>query len=200
MEPLGINGTWATPRGSTRTTGGASEWFRAGDLDGPRLPDGHRAGQLLGLPPRGNPGHPFRRRTARAGEVRELRGGAVLDVVVDLRAGSPTFAAWTAIRLDDESRRAVFLAEGLGHAFMALSEQATVLYLCSTPYAPGREHSVDALDPDIGIEWPVEVKPILSDKDAAAPSLRTAQGAGILPDYARCLSYTAQLRGPLPAS
>jgi dTDP-4-dehydrorhamnose 3,5-epimerase len=126
--------------------------------------------------------------------------GAVLDVVVDLRAGSRTFAAWTTIRLDDESRRAVFLSEGLGHAFMALSEQATVLYLCSTPYAPGREHGVGALDPDIGIEWPAEVKPILSDKDAAAPSLSTAQSAGILPDYACCLSYTAQLRGPLPAS
>ena len=97
------------------------------------------------------------------------------------------------------NRRAVFLSEGLGHAFMALSEEATVLYLCSTPYTPGREHSVDALDPDIGIEWPVDVKPILSDKDAAAPSLRTAANAGLLPDYDACLAYAAQLRGPLPA-
>jgi dTDP-4-dehydrorhamnose 3,5-epimerase len=125
--------------------------------------------------------------------------GAILDVVVDLRAGSPTFAAWAAVQLDDENHRAVFLSEGLGHAFMALSEQATVLYLCSTPYAPGREHSVDALDPDISIEWPVDVKPILSDKDAAAPSLRTAASAGLLPDYDACLTYAAQLRGSLPA-
>ena len=125
--------------------------------------------------------------------------GAILDVVVDLRAGSPTFAAWAAVQLDDENRRAVFLSEGLGHAFMALSEEATVLYLCSTPYSPGREHSVDALDPDIGIEWPVDVKPILSDKDGAAPSLRTVASAGLLPDYDACLAYAAQLRGSLPA-
>jgi dTDP-4-dehydrorhamnose 3,5-epimerase len=103
------------------------------------------------------------------------------------------------VELDDENRRALFLSEGLGHAFMALSGQATVLYLCSTPYAPGRERSVDALDPDIAIEWPMDVKPVLSDKDAAAPSLRTVQSSGILPDYASCLAYTAQLRGSLPA-
>jgi dTDP-4-dehydrorhamnose 3,5-epimerase len=120
-------------------------------------------------------------------------------VAVDLRAGSPTFATWAAVQLDDENRRAVFLSEGLGHAFMALSDQATVLYLCSTPYAPGREHGVDPLDPDIAIEWPADVKPILSEKDAAAPSLRAAQSTGILPGYASCLSYAAQLRGSLPA-
>ena len=93
----------------------------------------------------------------------------------------------------------MFLSEGLGHAFMALSDQATVLYLCSTPYTPGREHGVDPLDPDIAIEWPVDVKPILSDKDAAAPSLRTAQASGILPGYDSCLSYAAHLRGSHPA-
>jgi len=59
---------------------------------------------------------------------------------------------------------------------------------------------VDALDPDIAIEWPVDVKPILSDKDAAAPSLRTAADAGLLPGYDACLAYAAQLRGPLPPS
>ena len=202
MESLSINGAWAfTPPIHRDDRGSLHEWYRGGELEeslGYRLDIAQancsvsRRGVIRGIhfadvPP---------------GQAKYVScvAGAVLDVVVDLRAGSPTFAAWTAIRLDDESRRAVFLSEGLGHAFMALSEQATVLYLCSMPYAPGREHSVDALDPDIGIEWPVEVKPILSDKDATAPSLRTAQSAGILPDYARCLSYTAQLRGPLPAS
>jgi dTDP-4-dehydrorhamnose 3,5-epimerase len=65
--------------------------------------------------------------------------GAILDVVVDLRAGSPTFGSWEAVRLDDEGRKALFLAEGLGHGFQALSDSATVLYLCSTPYAAGRQ-------------------------------------------------------------
>ena len=201
MESLSIDGAWAfTPPIHRDDRGSFHEWYRGAELEeslGYRLDitqancSVSRRGVIRGIhfadvPP---------------GQAKYVScvAGAILDVVVDLRAGSPTFAAWTAIRLDDESRRAVFLSEGLGHAFMALSRQATVLYLCSTPYAPGREHSVDALDPDIGIEWPVEVKPILSEKDATAPSLRTARSAGSLPDYARCLSYTAQLRGSQPA-
>ena len=79
--------------------------------------------------------------------------GAILDVVVDLRAGSPTFGSWETVRLDDEGRKALFLAEGLGHGFQALSDSATVLYLCSTPYAAGREHGVNPMDPEIGIGW-----------------------------------------------
>src|ERR1700683_3428009 len=88
--------------------------------------------------------------------------GSVLDVIVDLRVGSPTYLRWEAVGLDDESRRAVFLAEGLGHGFMALSPQATVMYLCSTGYAPGLEHGIDPLDPEIGIAWPGEGDVILS--------------------------------------
>ena len=102
----------------------------------------------------------------------------VLDVVVDVRVGSPSYARWEAVRLDDERRRAVFLSEGLGHSFTALTAEATVIYLCSTPYAPGREHGVHPLDPDIRIERPVDTEPVLSPKDAAAPTLeeRAARG------------------------
>jgi dTDP-4-dehydrorhamnose 3,5-epimerase len=124
--------------------------------------------------------------------------GAILDVVVDLRAGSPTFGSWEAVRLDDEGRKALFLAEGLGHGFQALSDSATVLYLCSTPYAAGREHGVNPMDPAIGIGWRPESEagePILSDKDLAAPSLDEALRAGQLPQYADCVEYGAKLRG-----
>jgi dTDP-4-dehydrorhamnose 3,5-epimerase len=124
--------------------------------------------------------------------------GAILDVVVDLRAGSPTFGSWETVRLDDEGRKALFLAEGLGHGFQALSDSATVLYLCSTPYAAGREHGVNPMDPAIGIGWrPVEEAgdPVLSDKDLAAPSLDEALKAGQLPQYADCVEYGAKLRG-----
>ena len=114
-------------------------------------------------------------------------GGAVLDVVVDVRVGSPTFGKWDGVFLDDIDRRAMFLAEGLGHAFMSLTENSTVVYLCSTPYAPGREHGVHPLDPVISISWP-HVGPdgnplahVLSEKDAAAPSLAEAAEAGLLP-------------------
>jgi dTDP-4-dehydrorhamnose 3,5-epimerase len=75
-----------------------------------------------------------------------------------------------------------------------------VLYLCSTPYAPGREHGVHPLDPDIGIAWPGDAEPVLSDKDAAAPSLAQAQSAGLLPDYDAFQAYTASLRHTGPAS
>jgi len=121
--------------------------------------------------------------------------GAILDVVVDLRVSSPGYGCWAAVPLDDEARRAVFVPEGLGHAFITLSDEATVLYLCSTAYAPAREHGVHPLDPDIAIAWPQDVEIILSDKDAAAPSLAQARSAGLLPGYADCLTHAARLRG-----
>ena len=114
--------------------------------------------------------------------------GAVLDVVVDIRVGSPTFGRWESVRLDDEERRAVYLTEGLGHGFCALSGQATVAYLCSTTYRPGHEHGIHPLDPELDIAWPAAV-PLLSAKDAAAPSLAGAGEAGLLPQYRECLTY-----------
>ncbi|MCZ4557647.1 dTDP-4-dehydrorhamnose 3,5-epimerase [Rhodococcus sp. OK611] len=115
--------------------------------------------------------------------------GAVLDVAVDLRVGSPTFGVWDAVLLDDVDRRAVFLSEGLGHAFLSLEDDSTVVYLCSTGYAPGREHGIDPLDPEVGIDWPTagrdgtEFEFRLSDKDAAAPSLAAALESGLLPRF-----------------
>ena len=123
--------------------------------------------------------------------------GAVLDVVVDLRVGSPTFGQWEGVRLDDADRRALYLSEGLGHGFCALTDDATLSYLCSTTYSPEREHGVHPLDPRLGIEWPC-VEPIVSAKDAAAPGLDEALAGGLLPDYEKCLSYTESLRRTVP--
>ncbi|MFF7236100.1 dTDP-4-dehydrorhamnose 3,5-epimerase [Streptomyces collinus] len=120
--------------------------------------------------------------------------GAVLDVVVDVRVGSPTFGRWEAVRLDDDTRHAVFLAEGLGHAFMALTDDATVVYLCSAGYAPGREHGVHPLDPALGIAWPAGVEPVMSAKDAEAPTLAEAERSGLLPSYADCSAHYERLR------
>lgn len=123
--------------------------------------------------------------------------GAVLDVVVDVRVGSPTFGAWDAVLLDDVDRRAVYLSEGLGHAFLSLEDGSTVLYLCSTGYAPGREHGVHPLDPEIGIEWPTTARdgtpltPQLSEKDEAAPTLAEARELGLLPTMEAVTSYLA---------
>jgi len=123
--------------------------------------------------------------------------GAVLDVVVDLRVGSATFGAWDSVMLDDTSRDAVFVSEGLGHAFCSLADGSVVTYLCSASYNPGAEHGVHPLDPDLGIEWPAvdrDGRPlslVLSSKDGAAPTLAQARAAGLLPhvdDVARFLT------------
>ncbi|MEH0827732.1 MULTISPECIES: dTDP-4-dehydrorhamnose 3,5-epimerase family protein [unclassified Micromonospora] len=119
--------------------------------------------------------------------------GAVLDLIVDLRVGSPTFGRWEGVRLDDVDRRAVYLSEGLGHGFCALTDDATLSYLCSTTYNPTGEHAVHPLDADLGIEWPAEA-PQLSARDAAAPTLAQARESGLLPRYDACREFTASLR------
>jgi dTDP-4-dehydrorhamnose 3,5-epimerase len=130
--------------------------------------------------------------------------GALLDVVVDIRVGSPTFGQWDSVLLDDVDRRAVFVSEGLGHAFVALEDQTTITYLCSATYAPGREHGVNPLDPAIGIEWPTTgrdgrpFEPLLSDKDAAAPTLAEAEAQGLLPQYDEVRAYLDSLRSTRP--
>jgi len=124
--------------------------------------------------------------------------GTVLDVVVDIRVGSPTYGAVASARLDDTDRRAVYLAEGLGHAFLALTEGAVVTYLCSTGYSPGREHGVTPLDPALALPWPDPStyggEMLLSDKDTAAPTLAEAAARGLLPTWAACQDLDAQLR------
>ncbi|MCF8781350.1 dTDP-4-dehydrorhamnose 3,5-epimerase [Rhodococcus ruber] len=114
--------------------------------------------------------------------------GAVLDVAVDLRVGSPTFGQWDAVLLDDVDRRAIYLPDGLGHAFCSLADGSTVVYLCSTTYNPDREHEIDPLDPQIGIDWPTTGRdgtPLhyaLSAKDRTAPSLTQALYDQVLPN------------------
>ena len=99
--------------------------------------------------------------------------GSILDVVVDIRPDSPTFGQHCAQILDDESRQAMFISEGLGHAFCVLSESATVAYVTSTPYDPDQEFGIDPLDPDLDLPWPSDLTLILSPKDREAPQIRT---------------------------
>ncbi|MBB5625375.1 dTDP-4-dehydrorhamnose 3,5-epimerase [Sphaerisporangium krabiense] len=125
--------------------------------------------------------------------------GRVMDVVVDIRVGSPTFGRWQSVELNDQERQGVYVGEGLGHAFMALTDQASVVYVCSEPYAPSREHGIHPLDPAVGIVWPQDVEPLLSPKDSVAPTLEEARDKGLLPVYDDCVAYYARLRGGRPA-
>jgi dTDP-4-dehydrorhamnose 3,5-epimerase len=119
--------------------------------------------------------------------------GAVIDFVVDVRVGSPTFGVTDAVRLDSEHRRAVYLPEGVGHAFLALEDYSTLAYLCSTGYAPGREHGITPVDPKLGLALPDGVDFLMSEKDTAAPTLEQAAESGLLPTWDACRQYIASL-------
>lgn len=120
--------------------------------------------------------------------------GQILDVVVDIRVGSPTFGQWRFVELNDENRRVAYLSEGLGHGFVALSDSATVMYLCSEGYNPGHERAINPLDPQLAIEWPTDAPLRLSPKDEAAPSFAEAQQSGLLPSMQACLDFRQSLR------
>ena len=125
--------------------------------------------------------------------------GAVLDLIVDLRVGSPAFGRWEFVRLDDEERRAVYLSEGLGHGFCALTDDATLVYGCSATFNPQREFSINPLDPELAVQWPTDA-PQFSARDSAAPSLAETRAAGLLPDYAACVEYYASKSAAFSAS
>jgi dTDP-4-dehydrorhamnose 3,5-epimerase len=146
MEPLSIDGAWGfAPRIFRDSRGSFLEWYRSAELDKilgyqPEIAQANcsvsRRGVIRGihfadLPP---------------GQAKYVTcvSGAITDIVVDIRVGSPSYGHGEAVRLDDTERNAVFLAEGLGHAFLALTDDAVVMYLCSTPYAPGREKNASA--------------------------------------------------------
>lgn len=98
--------------------------------------------------------------------------GAILDVAVDIRRGSPTYGEWEAFELDDESLHELYVPVGFAHGFCVTSEVADVLYKCSSYYDPELERGIAYDDPEIGIEWPPGLALTASDRDATAPRLR----------------------------
>ncbi len=109
--------------------------------------------------------------------------GSVTDYVVDLRVGSPTFGRWESVVLDDVDRRALYIAEGLGHAFVATSDSATVCYFVSEVFDATREVAIDAFDPDLALEWPRGLALSRSPRDEEVPSLRVMRDDGLLPSW-----------------
>jgi dTDP-4-dehydrorhamnose 3,5-epimerase len=96
--------------------------------------------------------------------------GEILDVLVDLRRGSPTYAQWEAVTLDDETHRVLYCPVGFAHGFCVTSEQADVTYKCSAYYDPELERAIAYDDPEIGIEWP-DLELLPSERDSKAPRL-----------------------------
>ena len=197
VRELKIPGAWEfTPRQFPDPRGVFLEWFKASVVEGAV---GHRLGLAQAnhsVSSRGTTrGVHFADVPPGQAKYVYCTSGAVLDVIVDIRVGSPTFGVSDAVRLDDSDRRGVYLAEGLGHAFMALTDDANVTYLCSEPYNPTGEHGVSPLDPALDLPWPADIEPLLSDKDAAAPTLAEAERQGLLPSYDACLAFYESLRG-----
>ena len=123
-----------------------------------------------------------------------VTNGAVLDYVIDVRAGSPTFGQWDSVLLDTEDRRAIYLGEGLGHAFVALTDDASVSYLVSDIYRSDKEHGINPLDQTIGLVFPSEAgEPLLSAKDVDAPSLEEAEAQGLLPRWEDVRAFYASV-------
>lgn len=120
--------------------------------------------------------------------------GRVLDVVVDLRVGSPTFGDHDSVLLDSDEPRAVYLAEGLGHAFVSLAESSSITYLVSSGYSPEREFAIDPFDPALDLPWPADLEFELSARDSAAASLAEAQAQGLLPTMGQCTARYADVR------
>jgi dTDP-4-dehydrorhamnose 3,5-epimerase len=97
--------------------------------------------------------------------------GAILDVVVDLRRGSPTFGEWEAVELDDSTHRQLWIPIGFGHGFCVLSETADFVYKCTAYYDPATEAGIKFDDPAVGIEWPQDIELLYSERDRTAPTL-----------------------------
>ena len=197
ITPLSIEGSWLIePRLFPDERGTFLEWFKA---DAFAEAIGHRLELAQS-----------NISTSSAGSVRGIHfaavppsqakyvtcvSGAVVDVVVDIRVGSPTFGQHELVYLDDVSRLALYVSEGLGLGYLALTDGAVFMYLCSTPYAPAREFGITPLDPSIAIAWPTTdatgkaVQLLLSPKDLAAPTLEQAREQGLLPTYDDALAY-----------
>jgi dTDP-4-dehydrorhamnose 3,5-epimerase len=106
--------------------------------------------------------------------VRVVRG-AVFDVAVDLRRSSPTFGRWAGVALTEENNLQIWIPPGFAHGFLVLSESADFLYKATDYYAPADERCVSWSDPTIGIKWPLDVAPRLSEKDSRGASLDSAE-------------------------
>ncbi|HEX2286463.1 MAG TPA: dTDP-4-dehydrorhamnose 3,5-epimerase [Mycobacterium sp.] len=196
VRELAVPGAWEiTPQLHADARGLFYEWFTDAEFTAFA---GHRldlrqancsvssAGVLRGL-------HFAQLPPSQAKYVTCLRG-SVFDVVVDIRVGSPTFGRWDAVRLDDRTRRSIYISEGLGHAFLALEDDSTVMYLCSAGYDPSREHTINALDPALGIAWPVvDGEPIMSERDWDAPTLEEVRAEGLLPTWEATRAFVAEL-------
>jgi dTDP-4-dehydrorhamnose 3,5-epimerase len=122
----------------------------------------------------------------------QCQRGSIKDYVIDIRIGSPTFGQFEEITLDEKSASAIFIEEGLAHAFVALENNTIVTYYVSEKYNPEREKGINPFDKTLNVKWP-DIKLILSEKDKEAISLEESKTQGLLPSFDGCKAFIKSL-------
>jgi dTDP-4-dehydrorhamnose 3,5-epimerase len=184
LNPLGVEGAWVAESpvwGDER--GFFREWFKNSDISRVTGRDFSVAQANISSSARGVV-RGIHYSLAEGGQAKWVTcvSGSIRDVIVDIRPSSPTYGKSVVVALSSASGNAVFIGEGLGHAFVSLEDSSTVAYLVSSPFSPSEEFEINPLDPEIGIEWGFPVEDLrLSPKDASAPSLKDRNLEGKLP-------------------
>lgn len=122
----------------------------------------------------------------------QCQKGSIMDYVIDIRIGSPTFGKSLSIELDSDTPRAIFIEEGLAHAFVALEDETVVTYLVNENFNPEREKGINPFDKELAINWP-KMDLLLSEKDKTAISLQEAKELDLLPNFAECKQFLKTL-------
>lgn len=185
IQPLSIAGAWRiTPRIFGDDRGFFAEWFRADHISDAT---GYSFVPVQGNISRSSKGvvRGIHYADVPPGQAKYVMPvmGSIIDYIVDIRVGSPTFGQWDSVTLTSDSREAVIVEPGLGHAFVSLEDNTVVTYLVTDVFRPDREHGLNPLDPEIGLIFPDGIEPILSDKDVSAPSLAEALRTSALPKW-----------------
>jgi dTDP-4-dehydrorhamnose 3,5-epimerase len=173
IEELGIKGAWIARAPIHKDDRGYfREWFKAREIE---IAMGRSFDVQQGNMSSSNKGvlRGIHYSLAKRGQGKWITSisGSVWDVVVDIRPSSPTYKKWIGTELNSNTGDALFISEGLGHGFISLEDNSTVVYLLTSNYSPSEEFAIHPLDSDLAIAWPIE-NPSLSLKDASAPTLR----------------------------
>ena len=143
--------------------------FAEAGLDYDFVQDNHSASTVKGT----LRGIHFQRGDKAQAKLVRCTKGAVLDVAVDLRPGSPTYKQWVSVELSEENKRQLLIPRGFGHGFLTLTDEVEFMYKADNFYAPEADGGIRWNDPELAVDWGI-AEPILSDKDSKSPWLKDA--------------------------